>query len=98
MTLKCKICGKTAKVGKHYECESICPECFFKPFKITSVCRADLTENYSEDKIAKLDDGDMQRLAEKLANAYCDNSFWIDLPIITDYILEDKGGVKNAKI
>ena len=28
----------------------------------------------------------MERLASKMANAYCDNGFWIDLPIIAEHV------------
>ena len=61
-----------------------------KAFPITSVCRDDLiSAGYSEKQVASLDDGDMARIAEKMADAYCDSGFWIDLPIITDYVLEE---------
>lgn len=53
-------------------------------FKITSVCREDL-EGLGYDT-SKVDDGDMERLAGKMADAYLDNGFWIDLPIIADYM------------
>lgn len=32
----------------------------------------------------------MQQIASKLADAYCDNGFWIDLPIIVEFYLEKK--------
>jgi hypothetical protein len=51
-------------------------------FPITSVHRADL-EGLGYD-ISHVDDATMIRLAGKLANAYCENVFWIDLPIIAD--------------
>ena len=28
----------------------------------------------------------MMRLADKMANAYLDSAFWIDLPIIADHL------------
>ena len=56
----------------------------YKDFEITSVCRKDL-EDIGYD-IANIDDGTMERLASKMADAYCDNGFWIDLPIIADYL------------
>ena len=51
-------------------------------FEITSVCREDLESiGYNTKEIG---DSTMERLASKLADAYCDNGFWIDLPIIAD--------------
>jgi hypothetical protein len=56
----------------------------YKDFKITSVARADLDEiGYDTGKV---DDDVMERLASKLADAYCDNGFWIDLPILADFL------------
>jgi hypothetical protein len=52
-------------------------------FIITSVCRADLENNYDTSDIS---DETMEQLASKMANAYCDSGFWIDLPIIADYL------------
>lgn len=55
-----------------------------KAFTITSVCRADLEgEGYDTSNI---DDATMERLASKMADAYCDNGFWIDLPIIAEHL------------
>lgn len=53
-------------------------------FKITSVAREDL-DGLDYDT-SKVDDGTMLRLASKMADAYCDNGFWIDLPIIADHL------------
>lgn len=53
-------------------------------FNITSVARADL-EGIGYDT-SKVDDATMERLASKMADAYCDNGFWIDLPILADYL------------
>ena len=61
-----------------------------KAFSITSVCREDLTEKFSQEQIEKLDDFDMARLASKMADTYVENSFWIDLEILAEYILEEK--------
>ena len=53
-----------------------------KGFPITSVARADLDgEGYDTSKVS---DATMMRLAEKMANAYVENGFWIDLEIIAD--------------
>jgi hypothetical protein len=51
-------------------------------FPITSLHRSDLEGlGYNT---SHLDDFTMTRLAEKMADAYCANGFWIDLPIIAD--------------
>lgn len=53
-------------------------------FPITSVHRDDLRElGYDASRV---DDATMTRLAGKLADAYCENVFWIDLPIIADHL------------
>lgn len=53
-------------------------------FPITSVHRADLEGlGYN---VSKVEDGTMTRLASKMADAYCENVFWIDLPIIADHL------------
>ena len=51
-------------------------------FPITSVARADL-EGIGFDTNA-VDDFDMRELASKMADAYCDSVFWIDLEIIAE--------------
>ncbi len=53
-------------------------------FSITSVSREDL-EGIGYDT-SKIEDGTMEHLASKMADAYCDNGFWIDLPILADYL------------
>lgn len=51
-------------------------------FKITSVSREDLESiGFATNDV---DDSTMERLASKMADAYCDNGFWIDLPIIAE--------------
>ena len=51
-------------------------------FPITSVHRRDL-EGLGYD-ISTVDDSTTFQLANKMANAYCDSAFWIDLEIIAD--------------
>lgn len=51
-------------------------------FPITSVHRDDLRElGYDTSRV---DNATMTRLASKLADAYCEHVFWIDLPAIAD--------------
>ena len=61
-----------------------------KPFKITSVAREDLLNvGFTEAEAKTIPDWKMKRIAEKMANAYVENSFWIDLEIIAkDIIIE----------
>ena len=53
-------------------------------FSITSVARADL-EGIGYDT-TKIDDGTMEELASKMEEAYTEEIFWIDLPIIADHL------------
>ena len=53
-----------------------------KFFKITSVHRDDL-ENAGFD-VSKVDDAMMERLASKMADDYCEQLFWDQLPIIAE--------------
>ena len=56
---------------------------YYKDFPITSVCRDDLEEVGFDAK--NVDDSTMSKLASKMADAYCDHGFWIDLEILADY-------------
>lgn len=63
-----------------------------KSFQITSVCRADIDEKkYPKKFIAGLADDDMERIASKMANAYCDCCFWIALECQLKIIMEERG-------
>lgn len=53
-------------------------------FPITSLHRDDL-EGLGYDT-SKVDDSTMRRLASKMADAYLESTFWIDLPIVADYL------------
>jgi hypothetical protein len=61
-----------------------------KLFKITSVAKADIlyvfedSDNFEKIKIKieNMDDGDMEELASKLADDYCEQLFWDSLKII----------------
>lgn len=59
----------------HLESEVTC-------FDITSLSREDVcNRGYDASKVSDLQ---MERLADKMADCYCDNSFWIDLDILLD--------------
>jgi len=51
-------------------------------FPITTVHRADLEQAGFD--AGKVDDGTMIELADKMADAYLDSAFWIDIEIIAD--------------
>ncbi len=60
-------------------------------FEVTSVHRDDLIEvGISIKDIDLLDDSDMETIASKMSNAYIENSYWIDLAIIAEYIISEK--------
>ena len=73
-----------------------------KPFNITSVCKDDILGLERQDKtgnivpmfkpsvIKKLTNADMNRIASKLADDYCEQMFWISLEIITEHVIESK--------
>ena len=67
-------------------------ERFLKPFPITSVCRADLVQglDITEAEALRICDSDMEEIARKLADAYCENGFWIDLPIVAEHVLGER--------
>ena len=71
-----------------------------KMFPITSVCKADLlglekcdkegniTPLFKREDVMALTDLDMERLASKLCNDYCEQLYWSSLEIIGEYIIE----------
>ncbi len=58
--------------------------CAYEFFKIVSVHRNDL-ERIGYDT-TNVDDPTMRRLASKMADAYCEMCFWIDLEIIAEAV------------
>lgn len=59
-------------------------------FEITSVSREDLEAAGFD--ASDVDDDTMERLADKMGDAYVSNGFWIDLPIIAEYLEIPKKG------
>ena len=92
--MTCKHCGKTYEWTRPEEemprRSRLCPDCWLKPFPITSVCRADLCESIPPEDIAQLDDNDMTWLARKMANAYTETEFWVEIEVLTQVLLQDK--------
>ena len=65
----------------------------YKPFCVTSVCRMDL--EMAGFDATNVDDDIMERIASKMANAYCNNGFWEALKIFAEDF--DVPGKQNAK-
>jgi predicted Zn-dependent protease len=52
-------------------------------FPITSVSRNDVADIVGEEMAEKLTDGDMERLASRMRDAYCESyAFWDQIDII----------------
>jgi hypothetical protein len=60
-----------------------------KPFTVASICRADLRGILTDEEIAQLDDGDMDRIADKMSDSYRDcGGYWDSLEINARAVLE----------
>jgi len=64
-------------------------------FPVTYVSREDITDKIiSGTKIPEqgieITDSEMERIADKMGDAYCEHNYWIDLEIIAENVLEDK--------
>lgn len=55
-------------------------------FKITSLSREDIA-SIGYKGAESISDSDMERIASKMADAYLENEFWIDLEIMVDMYL-----------
>ena len=93
----CKQCGATPEWGKFADGieknSGLCVECWHKPFNITSVCRADLQQNFTAEEIGQLDNDDMENIADKMGDAYTGyGGFWESLQVATEDTLSLKGG------
>jgi hypothetical protein len=82
-------------------CKFVCNEELnqehYKPFNISSFCKADLLtiERNSEpvfnkSDIENLTDLDMEAIASKLSDDYCEQLFWSSLEIITENVISRK--------
>lgn len=61
------------------------------PFRITSVCRADMAEKIGEERALAFSDDEMMELASLMENAYCEtNAFWIELEDCAEYIEKNR--------
>jgi hypothetical protein len=61
-----------------------------KGFEVSSVCRTDLTDRFTQSQIDLLTDDDMERIARKMGDAFCDYCYWEALEVWTKAILEEK--------
>lgn len=75
---------------KAHEKEEATTDIMNKSFEISSVCREDLTEYFTAEQIAKIDDNDMAWLARKMGNNFCDCCYWEALRLGVEHILENK--------
>jgi hypothetical protein len=68
-----------------------------KPFLISSVCRADLKGIIPDEDIARLDDADMERIADKMSDAHRDSGgYWEALEIMVQALLERRAQQAQA--
>lgn len=70
------------------------PKQLNKPFQITSVCRADIcniSKKYPKKFIESLDNGDMEHISNKMADAYLECCFWVALESLCDNLMREKG-------
>jgi hypothetical protein len=77
-------------------------------FNITSVCRADIVQAFSDvdalneeisDRINKMEDDEMQYLASKMADDYCNQLYWESLRVIfVDRFMEEKRSGLNGNV
>jgi hypothetical protein len=62
-----------------------------KAFPYGSITREDLRSlDIPEDQIALLTDEDMQAIAKKVGELYCDFGFWEDLRTAIEQVMEEK--------
>jgi hypothetical protein len=59
-------------------------------FYITRVHREDLRGKFTDEEIASLTDDDMEEIADKMADAYLDDLYWVSLEAAAEIVLEDK--------
>ncbi len=57
---------------------------------ITRLHKDDLEGRFTLKQIKSLSEFDISRIADKMKDAYLEGSYWIDLDIITNIILEEK--------
>jgi hypothetical protein len=61
-----------------------------KSFQISSVCREDMTDHFLQTDIDLLTDEDMEWIARKMGDSFCDCCYWNALEVWTQAILDAK--------
>ena len=61
-----------------------------KSFEIASVSRANLENCLSPEQIEHLTNGDMQEIARKMGDLYCDLHYWEDLESIAEEVFQKR--------
>ncbi len=61
-----------------------------KSFEIASVSRVDLENCLSPEQIERLTNGDMQEIARKMGDLYCDLHYWEDLESIAEEVFQKR--------
>ena len=73
------------------------PAFWDKMFPITSICREDLIQHFTMQKILTLDDADMRHIAEKIGNT-CLNILQLNMETIVRDVLKINQEAKRLKI
>ena len=61
----------------------------YKPFTVASICREDLRGILTDEEIARLDDGEMESIADRMSNAHRDSGvYWESLEIMARFVLD----------
>ncbi len=68
---------------------------FDKPFEITSVARADVSNVFNCEIAESLTDDEMKEISCKLADDYCNQLFWQSLKIITESVIEQRNNISD---
>ncbi len=59
---------------------------------MASICREDLRGILTVEEIARLDDGDMESIADRVSDAYRDSGgYWESLEIMARFVLDKEG-------
>ena len=67
----------------------------YRPFTVASICREDLRGILAEEEIARLDDGEMESIADRMSNVLQDSGgYWESLEIMARFVL-DKDRVQD---
>jgi hypothetical protein len=57
----------------------------------------DVRPLFTKEQVDSLDEGDMEEIARKLSDDYCEQLYWQSLEIITNYVIERKIYKQNDK-